>query len=87
MNPRLAALFLVAAGGVAAAAGVLVAHLGPLPLGLYLLALGSVIAGFVHQARAQVRARGATRTATPARPPGRTCTCCTSTVHDPVQVI
>jgi len=73
-----ATLFLLAAAGVLLALGLLVATLGPVPLLVYVVLAGLVTGAGVRTARRQVQAR---------RPrDGRTCTCCTSTVHDPVQV-
>jgi hypothetical protein len=45
-----------------------------------------VVLAFVAAALAAVR-RQLRAAASTARAAGRTCTCCTSTVHDPVQVI
>jgi hypothetical protein len=68
------ALFVVALVGVAFIVGLALSNLGPVVLAAYLLAL---VVGAVALAR-RVRA--------PRPAEGRTCTCCTSTVHDPVEV-
>ena len=77
MTRRLQVLFLLALLGVLLAAGLVVADLGgPLAAGAYAV----VMVGLVLAVAARSRAAAA------APPPGRTCTCCTSTVHDPVEV-
>ena len=77
MSRRLQVLFLLALGGVLVLFGLLAARLGgPVVLTGYAAA---VLALLVVGAR---RARALTAPA-----PGRTCSCCTSTVHDPVQVV
>ena len=75
MTRRPQVLFLLALTGVLAMFGVLIAELaGPLALGAYVaVVLGLLVLG----------ARRAQALATPS---GRTCSCCTGTVHDPVQV-
>ena len=77
MTRRLQVLFLLALLGVLGAAGLVVADLGgTLPATAYAaVALGGLL-----------YAAGRARSAAAAAPPGRTCTCCTSTVHDPVEV-
>ena len=81
---RLQVLFLVALLGVLLAVGVAVADLagrwaavGYAALALVLLCVGAARAR-AAQARAGERASSAA---------GRTCTCCTTTQHDPVKVI
>ena len=75
MTRRLQVLFLVALLGVLVVVGLVVLSLaGPLGLAAYAV-LALVAVGLVAR-----RARAA------AVPVGRTCSCCTSTVHDPVQV-
>ena len=75
MTRRLQVLFLVALLGVLVVVGLVVLSLAG-PLGLLAYAVLALVAvGLVAR-----RARAA------AVPDGRTCSCCTSTVHDPVQV-
>ena len=75
---RLGALFLVALLGVVAALGaVVLAVAGAWVLAGYVLVVVALLAVGAGWARGR---------AEPARPEGRTCTCCTSTVHDPVEV-
>jgi hypothetical protein len=77
---QLVALFLLAIAGVLVAVGLVVqAAAGAAGAVVYVaLLLGLLLVG-----RRQVRrrARAAALSA------GRTCTCCTGTVHDPVQVV
>jgi hypothetical protein len=73
---RLQVLFLLSLAGVLLAVGIVVADLGG-PLAA--LAYAVVVGGLLLVAAARARAAAAP-------PPGRTCTCCTSTVHDPVEV-
>ncbi len=75
---RLQLLFVLALVGALAAVGVGVAALaGPwAALAYAAVAAGALVAG----------ARVARRRADDAAPPAPTCACCTSTVHDPVQV-
>jgi len=76
---RLAVLFLLTLVGVLAALGNAVAAVaGPVPAAAYAVVV------VVLLAVGAARARRARRPA--ALAPGRTCTCCASTVHDPVQV-
>ena len=76
MTRRLQVLFLLALLGVLAAAGLVIADLGgPVAAVVYAVL---VVGGLLHAAG---RARAAA-----APPAGRTCTCCTSTVHDPIEV-
>jgi hypothetical protein len=75
---RVAVPFLLAAAGVLLMIGaVLTRVLGPWGLAAYLLLLIAPV-GYA----AVVARRRATR-----RAAGHSCTCCTGTVHDPVQVI
>jgi hypothetical protein len=75
----LAILFLLAAAGVLLALALIVATLGLVPLLVYLALAGLVVGAGIRGARRQVQAR---------RPAaGRTCSCCTTTVHDPVRVV
>ena len=78
MTPLLQRLFLLAAAGVLFALGLVVASFGPGPVAAYAGAVAILVGFGVRRARAMARAQ---------QPAGRTCTCCTSTVHDPVQVI
>ena len=77
---RLAVLFLLAVTGVLVAVGLVVgAALGPVAAVVYavvVLALALVGAQLVKR-RLRVEALAQ----------GRTCTCCTGSIHDPVQVI
>ena len=79
MSARVAALFLAALLGVLAAVGVVVATLGALALVAYLAVVIALLTALVRRARALLRQQ---QEATA----GRTCTCCTSTVFDPVEV-
>jgi len=73
---RLQVLFLLALLGVLVAVGLVVADLGgPLATAAYAV----LVLGVLLSAAARARAAAAP-------PAGRTCTCCTSTVHDPVVV-
>lgn len=77
---RLAALFLLAVSGVLVAVGLVVgAVLGTAAaIGYAVVVLTLVVVGAqLVKRRARVAAIQA----------GRTCTCCTGSVHDPVQVI
>ena len=77
---RLAVLFLLAAGGIVVALGAVIGRaLGTWPLVVYavLAVVGTVVA--VQAAKAKVRDLR--------RAAGRTCDCCTGSVHDPIQVI
>ena len=82
MTPVLQRLFLLAAAGVLLALGLVVASFGRFALTAYAGVVLLLVGLGVRRARAVVRSRQPA-----ARPVGRTCTCCTSTVHDPVQVI
>ena len=78
MTPVLQRLFLLAAAGVLFALGLVVASFGLFAVAAYAGVVLLLVGFGAGRARAVVRAQ---------RPGGRTCTCCTSTVHDPVQVI
>jgi hypothetical protein len=83
MNPvprRLAVLFLLAVTGVLVAVGLVVAAvLGTLAAVAYaVVALSLALAG-AQLAKRRLRAAAFAQ--------GRTCTCCTGSIHDPVQVI
>ncbi|MEO6204155.1 MAG: hypothetical protein ABIO67_02050 [Mycobacteriales bacterium] len=82
MNRRLAALFLLALLTVLAALGVLAATFGPWALGGYLVGAALLLMLMVRQARATRRQEQHDRQAA-----GKTCSCCTSTVFDPIEVI
>ena len=83
MNPvprQLAALFLLAVTGVLVAIGLVVdAALGTVAAVVYTAAVLTLL--LVGAQLVKRRARVAAIQA------GRTCTCCTGSVHDPVQVI
>lgn len=74
VSRRLAALFAAALLGVLAVVGIAVAGLGVVPLIAYAAAVLGLLTVLVRRARAL------------RRPVGRTCSCCTSTVFDPVEV-
>jgi hypothetical protein len=72
---RLQVLFLLALLGVLVLLGLVVlALLGPVAAAVYAVAALAVLGRAAWRARAD------------AAPVGRTCSCCTSTVHDPVEV-
>ena len=78
MTRTLAALFLVALLGTLAVVGIALSTLGWLALAPYLVLVAVGLVLMVRRARALVaRARHQS---------GKTCTCCTSTVFDPVEV-
>ena len=80
MTRRNQVLFLVALLGVLAALGTAVYELGGgLAAGVYALA----VVGLLLVGAARARAAAAARR----REAGRTCTCCTSTHFDPVEVV
>ena len=81
---RLQLLFLAALLGVLLVVGEAVAELGGLwaALGYAALAVLLLCAGAARARAAQQRARERARSVG-----GRTCTCCTATQHDPVEVI
>ena len=72
---RLQAMFLLASLGVLVVVGLLV-----------LAACGVVVALVYAAVVLGLLALGAFRARAAAAPVGRTCSCCTTTVHDPVQV-
>ena len=76
MKHKLAILFLVAFVGVVAMLTLAAAALGPFAGAAFLMPTAVGVGLLARRAR-------------PARSPaeGRTCTCCTSTVHDPVTVV
>ena len=76
--PRIAVPFLLAVGGVLLMLGLVIDRaLGSVALLVYLvLVFAPVAAGTVTAVRRRERLAA-----------GHTCTCCTGTVHDPVQVI
>ena len=75
----LAVLFCLALGGVLVALGVLAAALaGPVGLLGYVAVAGVVVGVGVAKGRALTR---------PAPEPARTCSCCTTSHTDPVQVV
>jgi hypothetical protein len=77
---RLAALFLLAVTGVLVAVGLVVgAVLGGAAVAVYAVVVVALL--LVGSQLVKRRARVAAIQA------GRTCTCCTGSVHDPVQVI
>jgi len=75
VSARLQVLFLAALGGVLAVLGLLAWGIAG-PVAAWAYSVGVVALLVV----------GAWRARLAAVPAGRTCTCCTSTVHDPVQV-
>jgi hypothetical protein len=77
---RVAAVFLVALFGVLALVGALAWRAGgPLALAAYAVVVLGLLAFLTVRARAMVAASRAEA--------GRTCSCCTSSQHDPVQVV
>jgi len=74
VSRRLAGLFATALLGVLAVVGLAVSSLGVVPLIAYAAAVLGLLAALVRRARALQR------------PAGQTCSCCTSTVFDPVEV-
>ena len=76
MTRRPQVMFLVALLGVLALFGVVAQALGgPLVLVAYAVGVLVLLLAGARRARALLA------------PPGRTCSCCTGTVHDPVRVI
>ena len=76
--PRVAVPFLLAAAGVAFIIGLAIYSVaGNIALLAYLLLVVSPLASWIRTSRRRAKRLAA----------GRTCTCCTGTVHDPVQVI
>lgn len=80
---RLGVLLCVAVLGVLFAGGLVVAALAGLPAVLAYAASAVALLG-VAMARGRHLLAPA---APPALPPGRTCTCCTASQHDPVRVV
>ena len=80
MTRRLQVLFLAALLGVLVVVGVVVADLaGPWATAAYAVVVGVLLSLGAARARgAQARERAAA---------GRTCTCCTTSQHDPVKVV
>jgi hypothetical protein len=77
---RLAALFLLAVTGVLVAVGLVVgAVLGAAAATVYAVAVLALLLVGAQLVKRQARVA--------AIQAGRTCTCCTGSVHDPVQVI
>ncbi len=75
MSRRLQVLFLLALLGVLVVVGVVVGSLaGPVGAVAYAVVVTGLLVAAARRARAD------------AAPVGRTCSCCTSTVHDPVEV-
>jgi hypothetical protein len=80
VNRRVQVLFLVALLGVVACVGLAVHALaGPVPAPAYAALAAALL--LVGAARARAAAEAARRVA------GRTCTCCTTSQHDAVEVI
>ena len=77
---RLAVLFCLAVLGIVVALGLVAAAVGGV-----LGALAYAVVALVLLGLAASRGRRLLRPAP--LPPGRTCTCCTTSQHDPVQVI
>lgn len=77
LSGRIQVLFVAALTGVLVALAVLVKALaGPVAVVAYAVVVLVLVGLAVRRARRE-----------PELPEGRTCTCCTSTVHDPVTVI
>jgi hypothetical protein len=74
VSRRLATLFAAALLGVLVVVGIALTSLGWVALTSYLVVVGVGVTAAVRRARAL------------REPAGRTCTCCTSTVFDPVEV-
>lgn len=81
MTRRLAVLFLLAMTGVLVAIGLVAARVGAYALGGYLVGATVLLGLMVRQARTTRR-----REKQDAKASGRTCTCCTTTVFDPVEI-
>jgi membrane protein implicated in regulation of membrane protease activity len=78
--PRLAALFLLAVTGVLVAVGAVIGRAGgAVAVVVYAVVVLSAIAAGAQYAKRRVRASALAR--------GRTCSCCTGSVHDPIEVI
>ncbi len=80
LSRRLAALFLLALGGVLVAVGIVVADLGGPPALLAYLAVAAVLL-------ALGAARGRRAAAAPARRPVQHCSCCDGDHSAPVRVV
>lgn len=78
MTTRLAALFVLAMTAVFVAIGLVAASLGRFVLVGYLVGITTFLVLAGRRARAVRRAAN--------REAGRTCTCCTTTVFDPVEI-
>ena len=77
---RLAVLFLLALGAILVALGAVLGRaLGVWPLAVYAVIV--LVGGVVAIQAAKAKMRDVRRAA------GRTCDCCTGSIHDPVQVI
>ena len=78
MTRRIAALFVTAVFGLLAAIGLLLSSLGSVVLGVYVAVVLTGLALLVRKTRALkaiVHARS-----------GRTCSCCTTSVFNPVEI-
>ena len=76
----LTALFLLAVAGVLLSFGAIIGRaFGTAAVVVYVLAIAALVVVGVQWLRSRVRAASA-------RAAGRSCTCCSGTVHDPVQV-
>jgi len=67
-------LFPAALVGTLVVVGLALSTLGPVVLACYVALLVAALVALVRRARAE------------RRPAGSTCSCCTSTVHDPVEL-
>jgi hypothetical protein len=77
----LTALFLLAVTGVLVSVGAILGRaLGPVAVVVYVLLLVGLAGAGARLVRRRAQAMAA-------RAAGRTCTCCTGTVHDPVRVV
>ena len=79
MTTRVAALFVTALVGLLVAVGLALSALGRPVLAAYLVLVAVGLGLLVRRARALARHRGDADA-------GRTCSCCTSTVFDPVEI-
>jgi hypothetical protein len=80
--PRwLSALFVLAVTGVLASVGAILGRaIGPVAVAAYVIVLAALVAAGARVLRRRLQAAAR-------RAAGHTCTCCTGTVHDPVQVV
>jgi hypothetical protein len=80
MSRAVAGLFVASLLGLLAVVGLAAAAVSPVALVPYAVVVVALLVALVRRARAVVRSRQ--------QPTGdgRTCTCCTSTVFDPVEV-